>query len=189
MEAKFLIIEKPGKENTEKIMKLAKENAELLGISSVVIASTWGGNARAALKMFDPKITNLIIVTHNAYFRSETPQEFDEKLRKELLEKGVKVVTGTLAFSGVQSGLNKDYQIFDFTGLYAKLLRDNFSDGIKVCIECVLMACDSGAIKPGERVLAIAGTGSGADTLCLITAQTSRAFGKLRVNAIFAKPL
>jgi hypothetical protein len=189
MNAKFAIFEKAGKENTDATMALAKENAELLGISSIVIASTWGGNARAALKVFDPKKNNLVVVTHNAHFAPGTTQEFDEKLRKEIIEKGGKVITGTLAFSGVQSALNKQYAIQDFSGLYARLLRDNFSDGVKVCIECVLMACDAGAIQPEEQVLAVAGSGSGADTLCLIKAQTSRMFGKLRVNAILAKPL
>ncbi len=183
------MLEKAGKENTEVIMTLAKENAELLGVSSIIIASTWGGNAREALKVFDPKSVNLVVVTHNANFTPGTPQEFDEKLRKEIIEKGGKVITGTLAFSGVQSALNKQYNAFDLSGLYARLLRDNFGDGVKVCIECVLMACDAGVIQPEEKVLAIAGSGTGADTLCLIKAQTSRLFGKLKVMAILAKPM
>lgn len=189
MNAKTLIFENAGIENTEKTIALAKENTDLLGIKSVVIASTRGGNIKEALKVFDPAKTNLVVVTHNAYFKADVPQEFDEETRKTVTEKGVKVVTGTLAFSGVQSGIANAYQTQDFTGLYARLIRDNFSDGLKVCMEIVMMACDAGKIQPGERVLAVAGKGLGADTLCLITAQTSRAIGKLRVNAILAKPL
>ena len=60
---------------------------------------------------------------------------------------------------------------------------------IKVVMEIVLMACDAGSVDVGEDVIAIAGTGRGADTCCLIKSTSTRLFEKLRIKAILAKPL
>ena len=50
------------------------------------------------------------------------------------------------------------------------------------------MAADSGLIKQGEALIAIAGTGANSDTALLMQAATTRNFNKLRVNEIICKP-
>jgi len=62
-----------------------------------------------------------------------------------------------------------------------------FSQGVKVCVEISAMAADAGLI-PFSDVIAIAGTGSGADTACLIRANSSNRFFKIKVKEIIAKP-
>ena len=49
------------------------------------------------------------------------------------------------------------------------------------------MAADSGVI-PFDDVITIAGTGRGADTACLIRANSSNRFFKIRIKEIIAKP-
>jgi len=61
--------------------------------------------------------------------------------------------------------------------------------GIKVGMEMAMMAVDNGHVEAGEDVLTISGTGRGADTCCWITGASSRYFDKLRVKAIFTKPI
>ncbi|MHA1451616.1 MAG: pyruvate kinase alpha/beta domain-containing protein, partial [Promethearchaeota archaeon] len=77
----------------------------------------------------------------------------------------------------------------DFSGVFAKSLRKILSDGVKVCHEISMMAADSGLVKLGSDVISIGGTGRGADTVCWITANSSRDFLKTRIKAILVKPL
>lgn len=48
--------------------------------------------------------------------------------------------------------------------------------GTKVCVKIVAMACDAGLVRSDQPVLAIAGTGRGADTVLLIWSANSRRF-------------
>jgi len=51
------------------------------------------------------------------------------------------------------------------------------------------MACDGGCIRIGEKVIAVAGTGSGADTAVVATAAPSTKLASLRVHEIICKPI
>ena len=70
----------------------------------------------------------------------------------------------------------------------ANLLRV-FGQGTKVCMEIIMMACDGGCIGIGEKVIAVAGTGSGADTAVLATAAPSTKITSLRIHEIICKPI
>jgi hypothetical protein len=54
-------------------------------------------------------------------------------------------------------------------------------------VEIVAMAADSGLI-PFSDVIAIAGTGKGADTACVIRANSSNRLFKIKVREIIIKP-
>ena len=59
--------------------------------------------------------------------------------------------------------------------------------GIKVCVEIVVMASDAGLIPP-EDVIAVAGTGKGADTAVILKADSSNHFFQIKIREILAKP-
>ncbi|HQM53768.1 MAG TPA: hypothetical protein PLI86_11705, partial [bacterium] len=63
-----------------------------------------------------------------------------------------------------------------------------FSQGVKVCVEIVLMAADAGLAASGERVIAVAGTAHGADTALVMRAASSQNLRGLRVNELLCKP-
>lgn len=184
----FISFETPGKQNTAMAVTNAKKNAIELGIKDIVVASTKGDTMVEVLKQFDPKQFHLICVTHNYSFKEETPQEFPDHFRTELMEKGVIFVTGTLAFSGVGSAIMRKYQYFDAVTLFARLVRGVIGDGVKVAMELAMMAVDAGNIKQGQDILTLSGSGTGADTCCWIKAASSRYFDQLRIQAILAKP-
>jgi len=52
-----------------------------------------------------------------------------------------------------------------------------------------MMACDGGCVDIGEKVIAVAGTGSGADTAVLATAAPSTKITSLRIHEIICKPI
>ena len=63
-----------------------------------------------------------------------------------------------------------------------------FSQGTKVAVEIVVMAADAALIPVDQEVIAIAGTGSGADTSLVVWPAYSTDFFSLRVREIIAKP-
>jgi hypothetical protein len=67
--------------------------------------------------------------------------------------------------------------------------RDRFSQGMKVCVEIVLMAANAGLIQQGENVISIGGTDIGADTAVVIRSSTSLDFDNFQVREIICKPL
>ena len=58
---------------------------------------------------------------------------------------------------------------------------------MKVCVEIVAMAGDANLV-PVEDVIAVAGTGRGADTAVVIGANSTNRLFDIKVRAILAKP-
>ena len=184
---KFASFETKGMSNTDEALAIAKANADDLGIKKIVVASTEGTTAKKAVELFSGDY-EIIVITHNAWFREGTKCEVSDELRQELENAGAKVITATLAFSGCQSALQKKHGEWSSDYMFARLVRSIMADGLKVCMEIAIMACDNGVLSPGEEVITIAGTGRGADTVAWVAAAPSRTFMDLRVKAIFAKP-
>jgi len=186
-----MYFEKGGLQNTDKALEIAKKYADQFGIKDVVIASTTGTTAEKAAEIFNPKEYNVMVVTHAYYFvNSTTRQEFLEEKLNSLKELGLKFHIGTHSMSGIERGLRLKKEAWQFVDLFAKMLGYHFSPGVKVCMEISATICDAGLIPDLERdVIAVAGTGRGADTVCLIKPAPTSNFKNLRVKAILAKPL
>lgn len=173
--------ESPGKENTDAALKIAKDYADKNGIKSVIVASTTGYTAEKSAEVFIDK--NLIIVTHVTGFLRPDHQQFPSELRKRLESKGIKVLTAAHAFRGIDR---------EFEGSVGNIVADTLrmlSEGVKVAAEITLMATDAGLVSTGEDVVAIAGTGKGADTVLLIKPANSRNLFDLKIKKILAKPV
>ena len=80
MESKIFYFEKPGTENTDETLRIAKQRAKELGIKTIVVASTIGDTAVNAVKVF--KGLRVIAVSHSTGFREPNTQEFTEENRK-----------------------------------------------------------------------------------------------------------
>ena len=180
-----------GPKNTDTSLKIAKRYANELSIKDIIIASTTGMTAQKSLDYFSPSEFNLVILTHSYYFAGiDKRQEFPEDLMNELREKGLKIFSMTHALGAVSRSFRLALNQWMPVEIMAKYLRQNFSQGIKVCMEIAAMAVDAGLIPDINRdIICIAGTGRGADTVCLIKPMPTSMFDKLRVKAIFAKPL
>jgi hypothetical protein len=180
MEEKIVYFETSGEENTLEVLRLVEERAQARGISKIVLASTRGDTARAAVDAFDRTELRLVVVPHQFGFGSQ--QRFPQQLVTELEKRGHRVHFGTMLFH------TEDLYGVRTPRLMATLLR-TFCQGIKVCVEIILMACDGGLIEAGEKVIAVAGTGAGADTAIVATSAPSTRLTELRVHEIICKPL
>jgi len=190
VEFNAIYFDKAGEQNTDATLAVAKRAADQFGIKTIICASTWGTTALKLPKVFDPRQYTLVVVTHNYGFPAPNKVEMPDDVRQELCKQGVMVFTGTLAFSGVNSAISKGLNTYDYPGFFATITRKIFSDGTKVCMEIVMMAADAGLIPDWNKdVIAIAGTGKGADTAWVIKPTSSRGFLDLRLKILLCKPL
>ena len=67
-------------------------------------------------------------------------------------------------------------------------LRSVVAAGLKVAVECVLIAADQGAIAVDQEVIAVGGTKIGADTVCVVRPANTANFFDLQVREIVAMP-
>jgi hypothetical protein len=179
--------EKGGSRNTDETLKLAHERAVELGIRDIVVASSHGGTALKAAKIFGTDKFNVVAVTICEGYRDEGwTMTADE--RKKLQEKGIKVLTSTQALSGdVGSAFSEKNGGTTINEVVCQTLY-RFCQGMKVAIEIVLMAADAGLIPVDREVMAIAGTSEGADTAIVVQPSYSRKFLDLKIKEIIAKP-
>ncbi len=179
--------EKTETSNTEETIKLAYARANELGIRDIVIASAHGSTALKAAEIFGTAEFNIIAVTVCEGFKEEG-WAITEEERAELLAKGVKIFTGIHALGDdVNSAFAEKYGGKSFNEIVAQTLF-RFCQGMKVCVEIVLMAADAGLIPIDKEVIAIAGTSEGADTAIVVKPSYPRKFLELKIKEIIAKP-
>lgn len=175
-------------ENTIMTLQLALEKSLTLKCP-IVLASTSGQTAKLLHDLM--KETQhpfpLIIVTHCNYFKENISNEFDSQVKTDLIDKGIPVITATHALSAGERSLSKTMGGTYPLEIVANTLR-MFSQGIKVCIEITLMACDQGAIDMNETIVAIGGSGHGADSSCVLTAQPSHHILNCNIQELLCMP-
>ena len=185
VERKVTYFNEAGKHNTDALLRIVKEYVEKEGVRNVVVASTTGETGAKASKIF--KGCNIVIVTHCFGFREPGKIELKDEYRREILANGTKIFTGVHALSSVERAIRKDFGTMQPLELIANTLR-LMGEGTKVCVEIALMAADAGLIPVDKDVIAIAGTGRGADTALRIQPANSGRFFDLKIKEVIAKP-
>ncbi|MCL2055605.1 MAG: hypothetical protein FWH02_00105 [Oscillospiraceae bacterium] len=179
-----MYFEKPGKENTRKTIELALKTAKERGIGHIVIASNTG---ESAMPLANNGV-NVVCVTHVCGFSEKGKNELSEENRAALQKSGVNVLTASHVLSGVERGLSTKLGGVYPAEIMAHTLR-MFGQGTKVCVEISIMALDAGLIPYGEKIIAIGGTGRGADTAVIITPAHAQNVLETRVHEFICKPL
>ena len=176
--------EKPGPENSGATVEAAAERAKELGIKEIVVASASGKTAVLAMKSF--KGCKVVVVTHHCGMAHPWKQEMKESIAGGMVEHGAALVTATHVLSGVERSFTTKFQGIYPTQIVAETLR-LFGQGVKVCVEISVMAADAGELSGGP-IVAIGGTGTGADTAVVLTPAHAKQFLDLRVHEIICKP-
>jgi len=184
-EKKTLYFEEKGKQNTDTVLRFVKKYVEKEGIKDIVVASTTGETGAKASKIFVG--CNLVVVTHYYGFKEPGKSEMQEEYRKKILASGARIFTGVHALSSIERAIRKDFGTIQPLELVANVLR-LMGEGTEVCIEITLMAADAGLIPVDKDIIAIAGTGRGADTALRIRPANAARFFDLRIKEIIAKP-
>ncbi len=185
IEKKTVYFREAGAKNTDLLLKIVKNYVEKEEINDIVVASTTGETGVKAAKIFKPR--NIVVVTHHFGFREPGKIELLEENKREILANGAKVFTGTHALSSVERAIRKDFGTLQVLEIIANVLR-LMGEGTKVCVEITLMAADAGLIPVDRDVVAIAGTGRGADTALRIKPASTARFFDLKIREVVAKP-
>jgi hypothetical protein len=180
MQEQITYFTEPGIVDTEETLNLVISRAKARGITKIVLASTRGDTARLAAQKLTGTGISMVVVPHQYGFGQG--QRFPPELIKELEKQGHSVHFGTMLFHTENMYGNTTPRVM------AILLR-TFCQGMKVCVEILLMAVDGGKVAAGEKVIVVAGTGRGADTAVVATASGSRDIPNLHITEIICKPL
>lgn len=190
IESKSWYFDKPGPANTADAAKFAIMRAKERKIQTIVVASTSGETAGIFHEAMKGSGLDLVVVTHVMGFSKPGEWEFSEDTARRLRTEGVKIVTGTHALSGLERALSRSQKVGggSRTEAIAEALRRIVAVGLKVAVECVLIAADQGAIGIDREVIAVGGTASGADTVCVVRPAYTASFFDLQVREIVAMP-
>jgi len=175
--------DKRGRGCTEETAKLALQRGAELGIEHFVVASNTGFTARH----FVGKAPKLVCVTHHIGFKEPGGDEMSQETRQELKAQGVELLTTTHLMGGIERAVTNQ-----FGGLYPGYLIANtlrmLSQGVKVGVEISVMALDSGLIPYGKPVIAVGGSGGGADSAIVILPSHAKTFFETQILELICKP-
>jgi hypothetical protein len=174
-----------GAQNTKALLRIVKEYIDKEEIENIIVATTTGETGAEAAEAFKGK--NTVVVTHCYGFQQPGESELKEELKEEILAKGAKILTATHALSSAERAIRKKFGTLEPLELIANTLR-LMGEGTKVCVEITLMAADAGLIPIDEDVVALAGTGKGADTALRIKPANATRLFDLRIREVIAKP-
>ncbi len=184
-ERKVTYFKEAGRQGLDTLLKLVKEYVEEEKIQAIVVASTTGETGAKTSKAL--KGRNVVVVTHSYGFKEPGKSELQDDFRKEILTSGAKIFTGTHDLSSAERAIRKDFGTIQPLELIANVLR-LMGEGTKVCVEITLMAADAGLVPMDRDIVAIAGTGRGADTALRIKPAHAAQFFNLRIREVIAKP-
>ena len=179
--------EKVGAANTDRCMEIVQKMVREEGFEHIVVASTHGDTALKLKEALAGLDVNWVVVTHSAGFKEVNKLEFTPEARKSVEEAGGKVLTTTILTHSIETALAQGGSAILPTHIVAQSLR-RWGQGSKVACEIVMEAADAGLIPEKEKVIAVAGTGRGADTVCVILSAASKRFLELSVTEYRAKP-
>ena len=163
LKEKITYFELSGADNTDDVLRFVKERSDSLGIDTIVLASTRGDTAEKAFNILEGK--NLIIVGIDR-------DKFSPDTMKKAEKKGFPVI-----FSHETS--------YDYSEDMKTAFR-RFSQGMKVSIEDVVIACTRNVLEKGRDVVSLAGSSRGADTSIVINSATE--FYKVKIKEIICMP-
>jgi hypothetical protein len=184
-----LLFDRPGKENTQKTLEIAFAKAKELE-TKLIVSTTGGDNAREALTMAESlgQTASLVVVGHAWDFKvSETGNKMAPDIYAALRERQVPVVFASHLLSGAERAFSTKFSGAYPAEIMAHTLR-LFGQGMKVCVECSVMAFDAGCIEKPGPVVAVGGTGRGADTASVLTPAHANDILSTKIHEILCKP-
>ena len=180
-----VLFPRTGPSNTARTLDLSRARADALGIPKILVATTTGATGLRATRVLAG--LDVIVVTHSTGFRSPDVQDLSAENRDAIEAAGAEILTCQHALGGVGRAVRKKLGTYQLDEIIAFTLR-TFCQGIKVCAEMALMAADAGLVRTAEPLIAIAGTGKGADTAVVLKPTNAQTFFDLQFLEIICMP-
>jgi len=177
--------ETPGRAHTAETLQLAARRVAELDLQQIIVASNTGETGLLATQAFPGR--SVIVVGSVFGYSEPNRQPMSAENVAAIQAAGGRIVQAGHAFGMLGRAVNRKFNAIQVDELIAHVLR-LFSAGVKVGCEISCMACDAGLVRPGSEVLAIGGTGRGADTAIIVRAVNTHNFFDLRIKEIICKP-
>jgi len=159
----------PGPENTDLVIDAVTRRVSSGGIAAVVISSTSGLSAlklaMALVAGSHSRGTKVVCVSEPPSYAEVVGRwpTMDPGRAAELALLGVRIVNDQ-PYAFHSSVLGEGAGQTTPERLLRSFLEKCFGSGMKVAVECILMATSAGAVPPFEAVIGVGGTHSGVDT-------------------------
>jgi len=151
-----------GRGNTDRTLELARQRAQEEEIGTLVFASTRSYTAGRALELC-PDLNLIALGIERDRFAADEAERFER--------------TGKLIFAREVG--------YSYPADMQTAFR-RFGQGMKVAVEVVVGAVQAGLVQEGERVIAVGGSGQGADTALVVAASWD--FSNVYVSEVICKP-
>lgn len=177
-------------QNTRRVVEIVGEYLKAHRVRHVVMATNTGyvGAQFAPLAKKHPKV-NFVGVKMAPAVDKMYDVKWSRRYGKAMEDAGIKLACGTHAVTGgLDRALRAKFDGFPPGAIVAETLY-LFSQGMKVCVEVIAMACDAGLVPEGVQVVSCAGTGHGSDTAIVATSAGSANLFDMDVHRILAMPL
>jgi hypothetical protein len=197
--------ERAGEENTREVIKAVADRAEEGDIKAVVVASVSGKTAVKVAERLKRRglRTKVICVSGPASWKKYAPEYrfplIKDELRRKLGALGIQVITDIeepfrkITFRNWWE--RKTVQVLrPESDLFWMSLICVGGHGFRTAVEAVFMAAEAEVVRIGEKVIAIAGTGTGADTsIVMKTSRFEDAVGadpekRMKIQEVLAMP-
>ncbi len=190
-----------GKEHTDETLKIALEGAKERNIDTVLVSTSTGFSGERAVEIFKGSGLKLVFVTHQTGYRQPGLQTMPPEKRAMLQQHGIVLTCTDVLTGGVDVGMARQRPektqpnelvlpfILPPTNVIVANTFRLFAQGVKVCAEIAMMACDSNVIPREKQVVCVAGSSQGADTAMVVSPAESGRMRDLKMMEILCKPL
>jgi hypothetical protein len=188
---KITYFEDTGKaqQNTRAVVRLVGEYLKSHRIGHVIVATNTGyvGAQFAPLAKAHPKVS-FVGVKMAPAIDEMYDVKWSSRHGRAMAEAGIRVVEGTHALTGgIDHALRNKFEGVPPGALIAETLY-LFSQGMKVAVEIIAMACDAGLVPEGRQVISCAGTGHGTDTAIVVRSAASAHLFDIDIHRVLAMP-
>jgi len=177
----------PGPKNTDIVVQAVTGRCKELGIKHVVVASSSGETAVKFAEALKDSGASVVAVTYHSGFKGGDECAVGDEMKKKLDDLGVKLVVGSHALSGVGRSISEKFGGVTPVEIIAHTLR-RISQGVKVGVEISVMAADAGLVPTTEDIIAVGGSGRGADAAIVLKPAHMNNFFDIKVREIIAMP-
>lgn len=183
----MVVFDNPGAQHTEQTLSIAIEQARAQR-APIVVATYSGQTALTLCQMLrNSQLSIPVYAVRGAAGFHKPGFQMEAEVEIQLQNFGVQLVSGSHVLSGAERGLSRKYQGVYPVEVIAHTLR-MLGQGTKVCVECSVMALDAGCIPEGAPVIAVGGTGHGADTCLCLTPAHASAILETKIHDVYCKP-
>jgi hypothetical protein len=186
----------PGFANTATVIETVIERVKTRDIETVVVPATTGKTADLFVRQLNGKVKVAAVSENEALSACKRIANQDQGLLGKLIRKRLNA-----AIEEADRKLRRDaldMTFLPFCGETYVAVSETlyaFGQGMKVALEVSVAAVEVGKVEPYSRIIAVGGTGEGADTAIVVrTSPQSEAFGqdikkRLAVCEILAMPI